>query len=78
MATPTSYIVTEKGITFEQMKKSFILRFPLKKTALGKGGNSVEVEGFSEATLIPNRLRLYTQKADELLKVLGSRVKDST
>ena len=78
MVTPTSYIVTEKGITFEQMKRSFILRFPLKKTTLGKGGNSVEVEGFSEATLIPNRLRLYTQKADELLKILGSRAKDST
>ena len=77
IVTPTSYLVTEKGITFEQMKRSFILRFPLKKTALGKGGRSVEVEGFSEAPLIPNRLRLYTQEVDELLKVLSSRVKDS-
>lgn len=78
MVTPTSYIVTEKGIAFDQMKRSFILRFPLKKVSLGKGGNAVEVEGFTEAPLIPNRLKLYTQKADELLKILGSHIKSST
>ena len=77
MVTPNSYIVTEKGITFDQMKRSFILRFPLKKASLGRGGNAVEVEGFTEASLIPNRLKLYTQKADELFKILSSRIKRS-
>ncbi len=75
MVTPSSYIVTEKGITFDQMKRSFILRFPLKKTSLGKGGSAVEVEGFSEVSLIPSRLKLYTHKTEELLKLLDPRTK---
>ncbi|MEM2094832.1 MAG: DUF2208 family protein, partial [Candidatus Bathyarchaeia archaeon] len=76
IVTPTSYIVTDRGIAFEQMKRTFILRFPLKRVTLSKKGNSVDVEGFSEAPLIPSRLRLYTYKAEELFKLLSSRVKD--
>ena len=75
MVTPASYIVTERGIAYDQMGRSFILRFPLKRVALGKSGNSVEVEGFSEAPIVPNRLRLYTEKTDELLRLLSTKLR---
>jgi hypothetical protein len=72
--TPSTYVVTERGIVFDQMGRSIIVKFPLTKAEKGKG-NCVEVEGIKEGQLIPNRLKLYTDKADELLRILRPRVR---
>jgi len=74
--TPSSYLVTERGIVFEQMGRSLIVKFPLVKVEKGKDGNSVEVDGIKENDLIPYRLRLYTDRADELLRILSPRVRE--
>ena len=73
--TPSSYLVTERGIVFDQMGRSLIVKFPLVKVEKGKDGSSVEVEGVKENDLIPYRLKLHTDKADELLRILTPRVK---
>jgi uncharacterized membrane protein len=73
--TPSSYLVTERGIVFDQMGRSFILKFPLVRAEKGKDMNSVEVEGVKENDLIPYRLKLCTDKVDELLRILAPRVK---
>ncbi len=73
--TPTSYVVTEQGIVFDQMGKSLIVKFPIKKAEKGKQGNCVEVEGIKEADLIPYKLKLYTDNADDLLRILNQRMK---
>ena len=73
--TPSSYLVTERGIVFDQMGRSFIVRFPLARAEKGKDGSSVEVEGVKESDMIPFRLKLHTDKADELVRLLSPRVK---
>jgi len=73
--TPSSYVVTERGIVFDQMGKSLIVKFPILKAEKGKHGSSVDVEGAKEADLIPYKLRLYTDSPDDLLRILNQRVK---
>lgn len=73
--TPQSYLVTERGIIFSQMGRSLILKFPLRKAEKGKDANTIEVEGLKESDMIPYKLKLYTDKPDELLRLLNSRVK---
>jgi len=73
-ATPNSYIINDKGIAFNHMNQSFILRFPLIKIDSHREKNFIEVEGKPEAQVIPNKLRLFTHKIDQLEKVLTKRV----
>jgi len=73
-ATPSAYLVTERGIVFDQMGKSLILRFPLKKAEKGREANCVEVDGLKENDLVPHRLKLCTDKVEELVKLLAPRV----
>ena len=73
--TPSSYVITERGIVFDQMGKSLIVKFPILKVEKGKHGSSVDVEGVKEADLIPYKLRLYTDNPDDLLRILNQRVK---
>jgi uncharacterized membrane protein len=71
---PSSYLITERGIVFEHMGRSFVLKFPLKRLTV-KDRNIVEVEGDSETPIIPNILRLYTKNTDELIRILNPRTK---
>ena len=74
--TPSSYVVTERGIVFDQMGRSLMVKFPLTKVERAKKNtNCVEVEGIKEADMIPNKLKLYTDKADDLLRILNQRVR---
>lgn len=74
--TPSSYVVTERGIIFDQMGRSLMVKFPLTKVERAKKNtNCVEVEGIKEADMIPNKLKLYTNKADDLLRILSQRVR---
>jgi len=73
--TPSSYLVTERGIVFDQMGRSFIVKYPLAKVERGNDGCCVEVEGVKEHDMIPNRLKLYTDNVDSLMRLLSPRVK---
>lgn len=71
IATPESYLVTRKGIVFDQMGRSFILQFPLKKVKLEKEKHFLEVEGQSSKTpMIPERVRLFNDKLNKLNTIL--------
>jgi hypothetical protein len=72
--TPSAYLVSERGIIFDQMGRSLILRFPLKKAEKGREANCVEVDGLKENDLVPYRLKLCTDKVEELVKLLAPRV----
>ena len=74
--TPGSYIVGEKGIAFDHLGQSFILRFHLTKLEVQKEKKFIEAEGKAEASIIPNRLRLFTDKIDQLNKILARHVVD--
>ncbi len=53
-----------------------MVKFPLTKVERAKKNtNCVEVEGIKEADMIPNKLKLYTNKADDLLRILRQRVR---
>jgi hypothetical protein len=75
-ATPSAYLVTERGIVFDQMGRSLILRFPLKRAEKGREANCVEVDGLKENDLVPHRLKLCTDKVEELVKLLAPRVEE--
>jgi len=72
--TPKSFIVGEKGIVYDHMGQLFILRFPLKKFDVQKKDNFVEVEGKKEASTIPNKLKLFSDKTNNLAKILAKNV----
>lgn len=74
--TPNSYIVNEKGITFDYLKQSFILRFPLTKINVQKEKHFIEVEAKAEASTIPKKLKLFSENIDQLYKVLAKHVID--
>ena len=75
-ATPSSYVVTERGIVFNQMGKYLLVKFPLTKVERAKKNtNCIEVEGVKEAVMVPNKLKLYSEKPNELLRILNKRVR---
>jgi len=69
--SPNSYYVSERGIIFDYMGRSFILVFPIKKLNVKKENKLIEVEGQPTKSLfIPNRLRLFNQDVDQLQRIL--------
>lgn len=74
VVTPNAYVVSERGIAFDHMGQPFILRFPLTKLNVQKEKNFIEAEGKAETSIIPNRLRLFTEKIDQLNKILAKHV----
>ncbi len=68
--TPNAYTINERGIAFDHMNQAFIVRFPLTKLTVQKEKNFIEAEGKAEAPIIPNKLRLFTEKIDQLEKIL--------
>lgn len=72
--TPNAYTINERGIAFDHMSQAFIVRFPLTKLNVQKEKNFIEAEGKAEAPVIPNKLRLFTDKIDQLEKLLTKHV----
>lgn len=70
VTTPSSYMVSKSGIAFENLGQSFLLRFPLKQVNVQKTKNYIETEGETEAPLIPNKLRLFTENITKLHSIL--------
>jgi uncharacterized membrane protein len=77
VTTPSSYMVSKTGIAFENLRQSFLLRFPLKQVNVQKTKNYIEVEGETEAPLIPNKLRLFTEKITQLHSILEKNLEAS-
>lgn len=77
--TPNSYIITEGGVAFDHLSQSFIVRFPLTNINVQKEKRFIEIETKTEATVIPNKLRLFTDKLDPLYKILAkhSQIKEN-
>ncbi len=73
-ATPNAYIVGDKGIAFDHLGQPFIVRFPLTKLNIQKEKGFIEVESKAETSMIPNKLKLFTNKVDQLSKVLEKNV----
>lgn len=71
--TPNTYIVNEKGIVFVHMGQAFMVRFPLIKLDVQREKNFIEAEGKSEAPSVPNKLKLFSEKIDQLEKILSRR-----
>jgi len=71
--TPNAYIVNEKGIVFDHMGQSFMVRFPLIKLDVQREKNFVEAEGKSDAPSVPSKLKLFSEKIDQLEKILTKR-----
>lgn len=76
IATPSTYMVSERGIIFDQTNQSFILRFPLTRMETQRVKNYIEVEGKTEVQFIPYKLKLFTEKVDQLEKVLSRHLVD--
>ena len=67
----TSYLVTEKGIVFNQIGRIHLVRYPLKKISIEEGGYSVVVEGQPACSpMIPNKVKLFTPDVNRLKKIL--------
>ena len=76
VATPKSFIVSEKGIAFDHLNQYFIMRFPLIKLKVQKEKNLIETEAKSEASTIPNKLKLFSGKIGKLNKILAKNMID--
>ena len=71
VSSPDTYCISEKGIVFEHMGRSFILVFPLKKLKVKAEKKLIEVEGQStKSAMIPNKLRLFNNDVDQLQRTL--------
>ena len=75
---PKSYIVTDKGIVFDYINQSFIMRFPLLKSNSHKENHFIEVETKTEAATIPNKLKLFSENIDQLEKILTRHILNKT
>lgn len=71
IATPNSYRISRKGIVFDHVGRSYIIHFPLKNINVKKENNFIEVEGPSIATIIPNKLKLFTNNINRLHTLLN-------
>ncbi|MFH0896754.1 MAG: DUF2208 family protein [Candidatus Bathyarchaeota archaeon] len=72
--TPNAYTINEKGIAFDHMSQSFIVRFPLTKLNVQRDNNFIEAECKAETSTIPNKLKLFSEKIEQLEKILTKRV----
>jgi len=71
-ASPSTYYVSETGIVFEQMGQFYILRYPIVDLVVKEESNCVEVEGQpTDATLIPNKVRLFNRDVKKLQRLLA-------
>lgn len=68
---PSSYLVTEKGIVFNQMGRPGLIRFPIKKIKIEEDKYLAEVEGQpTSSPMIPNKVKLFTRDINQLKKIL--------
>lgn len=71
-ASPNAYYVSEKGIVFEHMGRTFISPFPIRKLNVNKGKMYIEVEGQStKSIMIPSKVKLFSQDVDKLQRLLS-------
>ena len=71
VATPKAYFVSEKGVAFDHMGQQYLLIFPLTKRDVQKEKKYIEAETKAMAPLIPNRVRLFTERIEQLDKILA-------
>ena len=72
VVSPNNYYIGEKGIVFDYMNNSFILKFPMTKMTTKKEKKFIEVEGQpTKSAMIPHKLKLFSYDVDQLQRMLN-------